>query len=120
MVGSGEERHRAASGPNPMGRLPELEGIPSGGRWEARRLQARGGDSAGDRHVQDGPRQGAHLLLSLRRPEHDPRLRAVPDGLGRRPPAQLRLLVARMELSRAEPDRDRAMTVRMNTATEGT
>src|SRR5713226_3904275 len=118
MVGSGEERQRAASGPSPMGRVPELEGIPSGGRWEARRLQARGGDSTGDRQVQDGPWQGTHLLLSFGRPKHDARLRAVPDGLGRRPRAQLRRLVARMELSRAEPDCDRAMTVGRNAATE--
>src|SRR5258706_7167534 len=94
-----------------MGRLPELEGISSGGRWEAGWLQARGGDSAGDREVQDGPQEGAHLLLSLWRPKHDASLRVVPDGLGRRPSAQLRRLVARMELSREEPDCDRAMTV---------
>jgi len=59
-----------------------------------------------------------HIFYCHRRAKHDARLRAVPDGLGRRPPAQLRRLMARMRLSRAEPDRDRAMTVGRNAGTE--
>jgi len=86
-----------------MGRLPELEEYRLEIDGKHRRLQTSGGDSAGDRQVKMD-RGKEHIFTVIGRAKHDARL-VLYLMAGTRPPAHYDGSW-RMELSRADPNRD--------------